>query len=161
MRALTVLLLTAALGGCAPAQPFANAQPSRHVLALAVLDGLARRDLDALRSLALSEAEFQTHVWPALPESRAERNLPFSDFWADIHQKSEVGLQRLLATHGGRRYELIELRFGGQPQRYAGYVIHRDPAFVVGQNGVPAELRLTGAVIEMSGSWKLVSYAVD
>ena len=161
MRVLVIPLLTLAIGGCVSEPPFANAQPSRHALALSVLDALARRNVEALRALALSEAEFQTHVWPGLPAARPERNLPLSYVWGDLHQKSEASLQALIAKHGGRRYELIELRFGGQPQRYAGYEIHRDPVFVVGEKGVPAELRLTGSVIEMKGSWKVFSYAVD
>jgi hypothetical protein len=161
MRVLVIAVLTWSIGGCLSAPPFANAQPSRHALALSVLDALARRDVETLRALALNEAEFQTHVWPGLPAARPERNLPFSYVWGDLHQKSEASLQALAAAHGGRRYELIELRFSGQPQRYPGYQIHRDPVFVVGQNGVPAELRLTGSVIEMKGSWKVFSYAVD
>jgi len=161
MKVLVVLVLTAALGGCVVEPPLTNAQPSRHALAGAVLDAIARRDAASLRALALNEEEFRVHVWPGLQAAGRERDLPFADVWADRRQKSEAALQAVLAKHGGRRYEFIELRFGGQPQRHPGYQIHPDPVFVVGQNGVPAELRLTGTVIEMKGSWKVFSYAVN
>jgi hypothetical protein len=161
MKVLGVLLLTAALCGCVVEPPLTNAEPSRHALAGAVLDAIARRDAASLRALAVTEDEFKVHVWPGLPAARPERNLPFSDVWAALRQKSEAALQAMLATHGGRRYELLEVRFAGQPDSYPGYRIHREPVFVVGEQGIPAELRLTGSFIEMAGSWKVYSYAVD
>jgi hypothetical protein len=161
MRVLVIPLLTLSLGGCIVEPPLTNAQTSRHVLAGAVLDAIARRDAAALRALALTEEEFRVHVWPGLPAARPERNLPFAEVWADLRQKSEAALQAVLATHGGRRYELLEVRFTGKPESYPGYQIHRQPIFVVGQQGILAELRLTGSIIEMKGSWKVFSYATD
>src|SRR5687767_9252327 len=79
-----VLLLI--LAGCSqPAPPLSHTFDSPEALASAVVAGLARRDAAALSSLVLSEQEFRAHVWPVLPASRPERNLPFDYVWKDLH----------------------------------------------------------------------------
>src|SRR5687767_12740935 len=77
-----------------------NSQESPEALAHAVLDALARRDRTALQRLTLNEAEFREQVWPELPASRPERNLPFTYVWTDLRTKSEAGLAETLEKHG-------------------------------------------------------------
>ena len=160
MRLVVVALLTLSIGGCVSEPPLANAEPSRHALALSVLDALARRDVAALRALALSEAEFQTHVWPALPAARPERNLPFSYVWGDLRQKSAAALSETLARHGGRRYELVRVEFNGQTD-YQSYRVHREATFRVRDAGQEQTLRVCGSFIEKDGAWKVFSFVVD
>ncbi len=127
-----------------------------------MLDAVARRDGDALRSLSLSEREFRAHVWPELPASRPERNLPFSFVWGDLRQKSEAGLQSILGNHGGSRYELTRVGFASETTNYPSYVVHRESVLVVRDvAGAEQQLRLCGSMLEKDGQWKVFSYVVD
>ena len=120
------------------------------------------RDVTALNGLALDEQEFREHVWPELPAARPERNLPFSYVWGDLHQKSGESLTRTLAQHGGRRYTLVAVRFGGETSRYPTYAVHRETILQVrDEAGTHADLRLFGSAIQKDGLWKVFSYVAD
>jgi hypothetical protein len=129
---------------------------------MAVLDAIQRRDVVTLRSLALNEQEFREHIWPELPASRPERNLPFSYVWGDLHQKSEAALAQTLARHGGRRYMLVSVRFAGESTRYPSYSVYRETVLKVrDEAGTEADLRLFGSSLEKDDAWKVFSYVVE
>ena len=126
------------------------------------MGGVERRDVTILRGLALNEQEFREHVWPELPASRPERNLPFSYVWGDLHQKSEAGLEQTLATHGSRHYTLIAVTFRGETSRYPTYTVYRETVLQVrDEQGTAADLRVFGSTVEKDGAWKVFSYVVD
>jgi hypothetical protein len=149
-------------GACESRRPLHNSHPTPQALARAVLDAVERRDDAALRRLAITEEEFRNHVWPELPAARAERNMPMSYVWSDLHQKSEGGLRTILAEHGGERYQLIDVRFDGDSTDYAAYLVHRESVFVVRKGSdAPVDLRLCGSLVEKDGAWKVFSFVVD
>ena len=155
-------LLLAPAVACRSAVSLANGQSSSTALAAAVLAALERRDEPALRALAIDEGEFGSRVWPELPASRPERNLPFSYVWGDLRQKSEVGLARTLASYGGQRRTLVEVTFTGGVTQYPTFLVHRDAVLTVADSsGVRSELRAFGSVIEQDGLFKAFSYVVD
>jgi hypothetical protein len=146
---------------CSRVPPLANTSASPEELASAVLDALSRRDRARLDALAVSEQEFRDHVWPELPASRPERNLPFSYVWGDLHQKSTISLAQTIMGHGGKRRSLQRVTFAGKTQ-YANYVVHRDATFaVVDDTGASESLRVCGSFLEKDGRWKVFSYVVD
>jgi hypothetical protein len=154
-----VLVLSVA---CAGPSPIANARRTARDLAQGVLEGFERRDVVTLRALALTEQEFREHIWPALPASRPERNLPFSYVWGDLRQKSEQSLTELLARYGGQRFELLGVEYRGETTRYACSVVHRDTVLVVrDRDGAEQQLRLYGSTLETDGTFKVFSYIVD
>jgi hypothetical protein len=153
--------LVSAGASCSRIPPLANVAESADSLATAVLEALSRRDRARLDALALSELEFRDHVWPDLPAARPERNLPFSYVWGDLHQKSNISLAETLATHGGKRYTLRRLTFGGMTT-YGHYTVHRDASFaVVDASGETETIRVCGSFLEKDGLWKVFSYVVD
>ena len=146
---------------CSQAPPLSHTHPSPSSLASALLDALARGDRVALEALALTESEFRDHVWPELPAARPERNLPFSYVWGELHQKSDQFLSGVLASEGGRRYELIDVRFAGETD-YRTYRVHRKALLRVrAPDGAEQDLRVCGSMIEQDGAWKVISYVVD
>jgi len=150
-----------AASACIPVAPLADAHFSAHALARALLDAVQRRDRAALDRMALSEREFRDHVWPALPAARPGRNLPFSYVWTELRQKSAAALSETLVRHGGRRYVLIDVRFGATAD-YGSYRVHRDAALRVRDaSGVTRTLRVSGSMLEHGGTWKVFSYVVD
>ncbi|NOT45121.1 MAG: hypothetical protein HOP14_11020 [Acidobacteria bacterium] len=160
---VAALLLGAPLVGCAPAAPaLSTTWPEPEAAARAVLEAIERRDEDALARLALSEQEFRDHVWPELPAARPERNLPFSYVWGDLRQKSALALAATLARHGGRHYDLLDLRFPGGVTTYPSYAVHRDTVLRVrDDSGTEQELSLFGSMLEQDGRWKVFSYVAD
>jgi hypothetical protein len=135
---------------------------SPRALAQAVLDALARRDEQALRALTFDEQEFRKLVWPDLPASRPERNLPFSYVWTDLRTKSDTGLNAVLATYGGQAYDLEKVAFTGGATQYRTFVVHRESTLAVrDRNGHRETLRLFGSVIENGRRFKVFSYVVD
>lgn len=157
---LAIVLGTAGCDSAAP--PLEHTQPSQAALTRAILDALERRDVTALRSLALTEQEFRDHVWPELPASRPERNLPLPYVWEDLHQKSEAGLARILQARGGQRYQLIDLTFTGGTSRYRTFQVHRESvATVADTSGARTQVHLFGSAIEQGGRLKVFSYVVD
>lgn len=155
---LTILGLSVALA-CDRTPPLTNGLGSADELAGAVLDALARNDRARLEQLALSEQEFRDHVWPDLPASRPERNLPFSYVWGDLHQKSLLSLSTVLGEHGGKRYQLKRVSFGGEESRYGRARVRREAVFhVMDPSGNEIELRVCGSLVEHDGVWKVFSY---
>jgi hypothetical protein len=146
---------------CGGPAPLTNTSADPSALARAVLSAIERDDRVALDQIALNEQEFRDHVWPELPASRPERNLPFSYVWGDLRQKSAASLSKTLSEHGGRRYELIAVDFDGETD-YRTYRVHRDATFRIRQpGGEESSLRVCGSMIEMDGRWKVFSYVVD
>ncbi len=156
-----VVLAALALAGCGRVPPLAHTQESAEATVAAVLDALATRDRARLAALALSEQEFKDHVWPDLPASRPERNLPFSYVWGDLHQKSDGSLGQTLRILGGRRLTLVEVRFKGKTD-YPRSTVHREAVAVVrGEDGTVRDVRVCGSLIEQDGRWKVFSYVTN
>jgi len=144
-----------------PLPPLDPAFDSPEALARAILERYAAGDADGLRRLALTEQEFRQRVWPELPASRPERNLPFFYVWGDLKQKSDGSLATLIARHRGRHVQLDAIRFGARTP-YKTFVVHRDSVFAIRDSGGPVEeVRLCGSMIEQDGRWKVFSYVVD
>lgn len=146
---------------CGSAPPLQHTHPSPDALAAAVLAAIAQNDRAALERFALSEQEFRDHVWPELPASRPERNLPFSYVWGDLRQKSAASLTTTLAEHGGRHYEPVNVEFDDETG-YDSFRVHREASFRVRDAaGTETTLRVCGSLIEKDGAWKVFSYVVD
>lgn len=144
------------------AAPLANTFDSPEAIAGAVLTALAERDAERLRGLPLSEAEFRDHVWPELPTSRPERNVPFDYAWGQLKQQSDGFLQQTLARYGGKRFTLVRTRFTGETTPYQSFVVMRESEIVAAdETGRELVLRLYGSAMVKEGRYKIFSYVVD
>ena len=172
------LLCLAAAVGCAQGGPAqrsgtasANQDSSRQLdnacrspfeLAQRVLLALQMRDQAMLESLRISEQEFGRYIWPGLPASRPERNVPFDYAWGELDQKSRMSLHRLLSRYGGKRYRLLQVDFAGESTRYGSYVVHRASRLnLMNDRGEQRKLALFGSVVELDRQFKLMSYVTD
>lgn len=142
--------------------PIANTFASPEALGRAVLSGLERRDESALRALQLSENEYRTHVWPELPVSRPERNVPFDYAWEQMKQRSDGSFQQTFSRYAGRRLQLISARFTGDTTEYASFRVMRDSEIIArDESGRDLILRLYGSAMVKDGRFKMFSYVVD
>jgi hypothetical protein len=158
-----LLLATSILAACSAASPqLRHTFDSEEALATAVLAGIARNDHAALEALALSEAEFRQAIWPELPAARPERNMPLDYVWQDLGQKSRASLGSTLARHGGRRYELVEVKTLGESTTYETFAVRRDTELTVRtEDGQRRDVRLFGSMVVRAGRYKIFSYVVD
>jgi hypothetical protein len=142
--------------------PLGQMFASPEAVAEAVLERLARADLDGLRALAVSEPEFRARVWPDLPASRPERNLSVDYVWTDFRQQSERHLRQMLARQGGERWRLRSVGFKGETTAYRTFCIRRKTVLVVeNEQGEKQTLRLFGSLLQQHGRFKVFSYVVD
>lgn len=128
----------------------------------AFLEALAADDVERMRSGALTGEEFADVVWPELPSSRPNHNVPLDYAWRDLNQKSTNSLRRVARRYGGRRYRLERVEFLSETTDYITFAVHRDARLVlVDEEGVTRRLRLFGSMIERGGRWKLFSFVND
>jgi hypothetical protein len=144
------------------AAPLSNTFDSPEALARAVLERLERRDWPGLRALPLSEAEFRDHVWPELPASRPERNVPFHYAWGQMKQRSDGHLGNTFARYGGKPLTLVRTRFTGETTQYQSFAVMRESEIIAADDtGRELILRLFGSAMVRDGRYKLFSYVVD
>lgn len=167
-RALAIVALLAVTACSPPADPppshspLANTFDTPDALARAVLSALEQRDVAALRALPLSEEEFRTHVWPELPVSRPERNVPFDYAWGQMKQRSDGSFQQTISRYAGRRLAFVSTRFTGETTQYATFAVMRDSEIIATDaEGRDVVLRLYGSALLKDGRYKLFSYVVD
>jgi hypothetical protein len=162
LLAAAVVSFASANASRARPAPLRNTLSSPEAVAAAVIEAIERGDLDRLRALALTEEEFRAHVWPDLPASRPERNVPFDFVWDTLCQNSEAHLRQTVARAGGTPVELRGVRFAGETSTYGEVTVRRDTTLVVsGPDGTERLVRLFGSTIEHDGAWKVFSYVVD
>jgi hypothetical protein len=166
LLAAAVLVTVAACSAPAeptrPAAPLANTFDSAEALTQAVLSAIAANDRVRLLDLALSESEFRELVWPELPTSRPERNVPLDYAWGQLKQNSDGFLQQTLARYGGKPLRFVRLNFTGETTQYQSFRVMRDSEVVAtDDSGRDLVLRLFGAVLVKDGRYKVFSYVVD
>jgi hypothetical protein len=155
--------LCLAAAGCTAAARDARFQEtfdSPTALARGVLDALEAKDVDRLGTLPLTEREFVDEVFPEMP---AAGRIPAGFAWQDLRQKSRNELTGILAYHGGKAYDLVQIGFDGGATAYETFVVHRKPRLQVRERGtgVEKQLALFGSVLEHEGRYKLFSYVVN
>ena len=144
------------------AAPLANTFESPEALARTLLDSLARNDLARLRALPLSETEFRDHVWPELPTSRPERNVPFEYAWGQMKQRSDGSMRQTMTRYGGKPLALVRTRFTGETTQYSSFAVMRESEIIAADDtGRELVLRLYGSALVKEGRYKLFSYVVD
>ena len=158
------LLIVAGLAACRPPapRPLTHTFDSPEALAREVLARLARRDQGGLQELAVSRAEFADHVWPKLPASRLERNMPMSFVWGRLEQQSTLSLAGTVARLGGTTYTLQQVRFDGDTTDYGTFRVQRDSVLVVRTpQGSVERLKVFGSMLTQGGRHKVFSYVID
>jgi hypothetical protein len=147
---------------CGRAPRLSHTLESPEAVASAVLTGLQRRDVEGLRVLALAEDEFRGLVWPRLPASRPERNIPWDYVWKDLSSKSRLQLAARLNEFRDRGYGVVSVRFTGETTDYETFRVFRASAVTLrDRDGRETTQRLFGSMVEQNGRYKVFSYVVD
>jgi hypothetical protein len=160
---LLVIVLVAGVASCArPPPALVGTFASPEALAREVLARLARNDQAGLQALAVTRNEFETHVWPKLPASRPERNVPMSFVWGRLKQQSDLSLAATVSRLGGHALTLQQVLFEGEATDYGTFTVRRESVLVVRTaQGTVERVKVFGSVLTMNGQHKVFSYVVD
>ena len=159
---LLILLLGSSAACTREAPPLAHTFESPEQLATDVLARLARNDRAGLQALALTHDEFEAHVWPKLPASRPERNVPLSFAWGRLQQQSDMSLAGTVSRLGGRAYTLQQVLFDGESTDYGTFTVHRKSVLVVRTpEGRVERIEVFGSILVKDARYKVFSYVTD
>jgi len=128
-------------------------------LAKQIVTGISRRDPSVLHALRVSRPEFETIVWPELPQSRPITHIPVSEVWGMQTAQCVAGVDRTISLFGGRRLTFLRVDYAhGEPFR--NFTLLRDVRILIRD---PRDGRLTGltvmpSVLERHGLYKALIY---
>jgi hypothetical protein len=163
-RSLALWLLLVGSAGCAGDasidSPLAHAQASPEALAEAALDALSAGDEAALAALMITRDEYETLLWPDLPD---RDQMPFEFVWSITGPRSRKARTRAVAEYRDLPLELLRVELGDDVERYDRFAIHRRSRMWVrrtdsGEEGV---LPLMDTLVEMDGGWKFMNFVED
>ena len=149
-----------ALAGCAEAaaeSPLAGAYASKEALVERAVEALERHDTTAMRALRITREEYETLLWPEMPDSE---QMPFEFVWSVTEPRSRKALREVMGKLGGVPHEVLSIEFDGEPEVYESFRLHRD-AVVTARRGDTGEVgRLTFFDVfgEYRGTWKLMDF---
>lgn len=159
---LTIGLVASLIASRPRPTPLANTRPSPEALARDVMRAMHAGDLPRLRDLALTREEFRVHVWPHLPASRPDRNVPFEFAWNMLQQTSEGYLQQTMGRLEQELPAVGQVQFAGEATDYGDVSVHRQTELILtGADGTQRTIRLFGSMIEQDDRWKVFSYVAD
>jgi hypothetical protein len=158
-----VLLIALLLSGCsdlAKDSPLSEARNSPEVLARAALAAVTADDEDALVPLMITREEYETLLWPSLPD----RNyMPFDFVWSLTGPRSRKARREVMGEYGGVPLELIRVDLGEDVEEYGTFTLYRDARMTVrrtdtGQEGV---FPLMDVIVQMGDGWKFMNFVED
>ncbi len=160
LRRTALLLLVSALAACsdlAEASPLANAYKSPEALADAALAALAERDDVALRELMITREEYETLLWPSMPD---REHMPFDFVWSVTGPRSRKARGEALDRFGGLPMELVSIELGDEVERYDDFALHKGATMKVrrGDTGEEGRLPMIDVLVELGGGWKFMNY---
>jgi hypothetical protein len=144
----------------AEASPLANARSSPEALARAALAAVTANDEEALSALMVTRDEYETLLWPSLPDGN---QMPFDFVWSLTGPRSRKARREVLGEYGGLPLELVKVDLGEDIEEYEGFALYREARMTVrrkddGREGV---FPLMDVLVVMDGGWKFLNFVED
>jgi hypothetical protein len=160
LRPLLFLFLAATASGCsdlAAGTPLAEARRSPEALARAALDAIEAGDEERLAGLMISREEYETLLWPVLPD---RNQMPFEFVWSITAPRSRKARRNALADYQGVPLELVRVEIGDDVEAYDAFVLHRRARMWVrrADTGDVGVLPLMDTLVQMDGGWKFMNF---
>lgn len=154
---IAALALVAACSGLATDSPLSNARTSPEALARAALDAIARQDPDGLAGLLITRDEYETLVWPSLPDSQ---QMPFSFVWGMAAPRSRKARNEALYDYRNVPLDVVGVELGDEVEAYENFALYHHVRLTVRRTdtGQEDQLELMDVLIEMGGGWKFMNF---
>lgn len=155
---------TVLLAGCripVGTAPFPGSGSSLPEVGQRVLEGLAAGDHASLAALRLSRGEYVDVVWPELPASHPDLNVPVEYVWADIEARDRSALIRLAPQFEGLAAELEDVACTGKVEEFETFRVHTDCWVTIATPSGDRRIQLFKDVVERGAGYKLFRYYDD
>jgi len=121
------------------------------------LSAVERGDGEALGALLVTREEYETVLWPELPD---RQYTPFEFVWSLASTNNRKGLRQLLSGYGGMRLELVSVTFDGEPEVHDHFTLYPDVRVRVRRpdDGAEGTLPSFDVLVKVGGGWKLMNY---
>ncbi len=130
-------------------------------LARAALAALEAKDVDALQALRVTERRYKEELCPAFIAKKPRHTVPIEFHWRMLAAGNAKGLAELLADHGGRQLELVEV-CRDRLEEYGTFRLWRDVTLAVREaNDRRGEIHALRSFVERAGRFALLSYVED
>lgn len=159
---IVVALLTVLALACSPAEPspLENAHPSPDALAAAALTAIATNDEEYLRDLMITREEYETRLWPALPD---RNQMPFAFVWSITGPRSRMARQKIMGDYREVPLELVRVELGADVERHEEFTLYRRSRMIVRRKdtGDEGAFPLMDTLVEMKGGWKFMNFVSE
>ena len=145
----------------AGAAPFPGSGSSLAEVGQRVLEALAAGDNASLAALRLSRDEYVDDVWPELPASDPDLNVPIEYVWADIEARDRSALARLAPQFDGLAAELVDVACTGEVKEFETFRVHTDCWVTIAVAPGHRRIQLFKDVLERGAGYKLFRYYDD
>ena len=126
-----------------------------------VVEGLIGGEPAALGELRLSRQQYVEVVWPELPASNPDLNVPVEYVWADIEARNRSGLIRLEPQFEGPAAEFKGVNCRGEVQEFGTFRVHTDCWVTLRTPSGERRIQLFKDVLERGAGYKLFRYYDD
>lgn len=163
LLALMVLGLSSGAWGCsdmASDTPLSNARNSPEALARAALEAVQANDHEALSILQVTREEYETLLWPSLPD---REYMPFDFVWSLTGPRSRKARTEVLGEYGGIPLELVRVTLGDEVEEYPDFILYREARMTVRRTdtGAEGEFPLMDVLVFMGDGWKFLNFIED
>ena len=141
--------------------PFPGSGSSLPEVGQRVLEGLAAGDHASLAALRLSRDEYVDVVWPELPASHPDLNVPIEYVWADIEARDRSAMIRLAPQFEGLAAELVDVACVGGVEEFETFRVHTDCRVILRTPSGKHRIQLFKDVVERGAGYKLFRYYDD
>lgn len=158
--AVGYLVVAMACSDNARPSPLSNARTSPETLARDALKAVAAGDGMALDSLRVTREEYETLLWPVLPDGEY---VPFEFVWSVTGPRSRKARREVMGEYGGLPLELVRVELGEEVERYDEFVLYQEARMTVRRTdtGEVGVMPLMDVLIEMGGGWKFLNFGED
>jgi hypothetical protein len=158
---LALVVIATLLSGCsdlATGSPLSNAYRTPEALAEAALEAIAGEDAEALQALLITRDEYESLVWPILPDSRGSTTFEF--VWSISNPRNRKARREVLDDFGGIPLEVVSVDLGDEIEAYDEFVLYKEAILTVRRTDTGQEGRMgfLDVLIEMNGGWKFMNF---
>lgn len=160
---VALLFVVGAAGACANAtnaSPLSHGSISPDALAEVALEEFRLGNEDALNGLRISREEYETLLWPVLPD---RNQVPFDFVWSLTEPRSRKALREVMGEYAGIPLELVKVELGKKVETYPGFTLYQDARMTVRRTDTGAQglFPLMDVLVEMDGRWKFLNFGED
>jgi hypothetical protein len=157
---LAILTLVPACSDLAANSPLSNARKTPEALAEAALAAVVAEDVETLNQLLVTRDEYETLLWPSLPDGAY---VSFDFVWGMSAPRSRKGRREVMNEYAGLPLELVSVELGEETEAYETFVLYKEARMLVRRTDTGEEgyVPLMDVLVEMGGGWKFVNFGED